>query len=122
MHLGLSYSHKFRHYSTDFPETLTFASRPEAHLFPVNLVNTDKINTDGADLIDPEVALYTVPWPFRANTPKCSSNRPATLPDLDFNGWYVEGSYFLTGESTRRLLQAAKWPLRSHLPDQQLLA
>src|SRR5262249_44660781 len=52
VHLGFSYAHKFRHYSKDNPETIQFAARPEAHLFPVNLVNTGFIPTDGADLFD----------------------------------------------------------------------
>src|SRR5215468_8171085 len=49
IHLGFSYSHKFRHFSpnSSSPETISFSSRPEAHLFPTNLVNTGMINTDG---------------------------------------------------------------------------
>lgn len=98
VHLGLSYSHRFRHDSLSTPQTLSFASRPEAHLFPVNLVNTGKLATDGADLVDPEIALVRGPFAIQgeytwAIVAQVDESNPL------FQGGYIEGSYFLTGES-----------------------
>ena len=98
IHLGLSYSYKFRDYSPQNMETLGYASRPESHLFPVNLVNTGKINTDGADLVDPEIALVRGPLAIQAEyTWALVAQEDASNPL--FQGGYIEASYFLTGES-----------------------
>ena len=93
LHLGVSYTHKFR--SND---DLTFSQRPESHLFPVNLVNTQKIETDGADLINPEIAFALGPFSVQAEYTHAFVAQ-VHQPDPQFNGFYVEGTYFLTGES-----------------------
>jgi phosphate-selective porin OprO and OprP len=98
IHLGLSYSHKFRDFTQQSQETLSFASRPEAHLFPVNLVNTGKINTDGADLVDPEIALVRGPLAIQGEY-TWALVQQADQSNPTFGGGYVEASYFLTGES-----------------------
>lgn len=112
LHLGFSYSHKFRHYAKDSPETIGFSSRPEAHLFPVNLVSTGNINTNGADLLNPEVSLVTGPFSVQGEytwalidqanlnctgTPLTCKTTQHSNPQ--FNGGYIEASYFLTDES-----------------------
>jgi phosphate-selective porin OprO and OprP len=112
LHLGFSYSHKFRHYAQDSLETIGFSSRPEAHLFPVNLVSTGNINTDGADLLNPEVSFVTGPFSLQGEytwalidqsalncngTPLVCTKTPVSNPQ--FGGGYLEASYFLTGES-----------------------
>jgi phosphate-selective porin OprO/OprP len=95
IHLGFSYSHKFRHDSND---PLDFSSRPEAHLFPVNLVDTGKMNNNGADLLDPEVALVRGPFSIQGEyTWALVQLLNHSNPTLE--GGYVEASYFLTGES-----------------------
>jgi phosphate-selective porin OprO and OprP len=111
IHLGFSYSHKFRHYAMDSQETISFSSRPEAHLFPVNLVNTGQIPTNGADLINPELALVRGPLEVQAewtyafvdqSNLSCSSATMCTHKyggNPTFNGGYFEANYFLTGES-----------------------
>ena len=112
IHLGFSYSHKFRHYSPDSQETLAYASRPESHLFPVNLVNTGNVNTNGADLLDPEIAWVHGPFSAQGeymwtlvdqSNLQCSGSPPKCttvgLSNPSFGGGYIEFSYFLTGES-----------------------
>jgi len=111
VHLGFSYKHQFRHYTKSFQDTLDYASRPESHLFPANLVNTGQVPTDGDDLIDPEIALVRGPLSFQAeytwaffdqSNLACTSATACTAsqkPDLQYNGGYLEASYFLTGES-----------------------
>ena len=115
LHLGFSYSHKFRHYAKDSQETISFASRPESHLFPVNLVSTGNIPTNGADLLNPEVAFVTGPFAIQGEYTwalidqsdlLCTSNSMGAVTCANnqhsnpmFNGGYIEASYFLTGES-----------------------
>ena len=90
LHLGFGYSHKFRH-----KENITFSQRPESHLFPVTLVNTGPINTDGVDLINPEVA-----WVFGQLSLQGEYMQSFTSqvdnPNPDFGGFYVQASYFVT--------------------------
>jgi len=121
VHLGFSYNHKFRHYSGDShttnegQETIQFLSRPESHLFPANLVNTGPIRTNGADVINPELAFVRGPVAIQGEYSRAFVNQASksctttnnqttctTLPGIsnpDFDGFYIEGSYFLTGES-----------------------
>ena len=93
LHLGLSYSHKFRH-----DTALPFASRPEAHLFPVNLVNTGNVNSRDADVINPEVAFVRGPVSVQGEYTHVFASE-VNHPNPQYDGFYVEGSYFLTGES-----------------------
>jgi len=114
LHLGFSYAHKFRNYSKDSQQTIQFASRPEAHLYPTNLVNTGFIPTNGADIFDPEVAYVHGPlalqgeymWALvQQSNLSCMvvmgkvvcTNAHHSNPQ--FGGGYIEASYFLTGES-----------------------
>jgi phosphate-selective porin OprO/OprP len=111
VHLGFSYSHKFRHYAKDSQETISFSSRGEDNEFPVNLVNTGQIPTNGADLIDPEIAFVLGPfeaqgeytWAFVDQSDlSCTSATMCTSAHHSnpvLNGGYIEASYFLTGES-----------------------
>ncbi len=93
LHLGVSYTHKFR--SND---DIAFAQRPEAHLFPVNLVNTQKLECDGVDALNPELALALGPVFLQAEYTRAFV---AQVHETDprFAAFYIEGSYFLTGES-----------------------
>jgi phosphate-selective porin OprO/OprP len=96
LHLGLSYTHKFRS-----NEDITFSQRPESHLFPVNLVNTQKVSTDGVDAVNPEVAFALGPMSVQAEYTEAFVDQ-VHASDPRFGSFYVEGSYFLTGESRAR--------------------
>jgi phosphate-selective porin OprO/OprP len=118
LHLGFSYSHKFRYYNNASQETISFSTRPESNLFPTTLVNTGFIPTDGVDLFNPEFAVAAGPFEVQGEytwalvdlaksfcstttsngmtTTKCVPNH-ASNPQ--FGGGYLEASYFLTGES-----------------------
>jgi phosphate-selective porin OprO/OprP len=95
LHLGLSYSHKFR--SESDGTTLRFRSRPEAHLSPFYYVDTGDFLTSGVDLINPELALVYGPFSFQGEYALAMVDR--SLPNPDFWGFYVYGSYFITGEN-----------------------
>ena len=95
LHLGLAYSHKFRHDSS-----LTFSQRPESHLFPVALVNTnlnmpDPIATDGVDLINPEIAWVWGQLSLQAEYQHAFVSQ-VDNPNPDFGGFYAYVSYFVT--------------------------
>ncbi len=92
VHLGLSYSHRFRN---NDPES--FSVRPEAHLAS-KIVDTGKIVSDGVNLINPELAVIYGPFSFQAEYTKAFVETPKSK-GLDFSGYYVEASYFLTGEN-----------------------
>ena len=96
VHLGFSYSHKFRD-DTD----ISFSQRPESHLFPVRLVNTGNIITDGVDLVNPEFALVVGPWSMQAEYMHAFVSQ-VDNPNPDFGGFYVYGSYFITEGDQRR--------------------
>jgi phosphate-selective porin OprO and OprP len=95
IHLGFSYAHKFRH---DMKDPINFASRPEAHLFPVNLVSTGNLTGGDADQLNPEVAFVSGPFSAQAEY-TWALVQQVNQSDPTFDGGYVEASYFLTGES-----------------------
>lgn len=91
VHLGVSYSHKFLD-GRDF----RFRSRPETHLGP-RFVDTASFAADGIDLVNPEFALVYGPASLQAEWTRAIVDTPEGS-DRNFDGWYVYGSYFLTGE------------------------
>ncbi len=99
LHLGLGYSRKFRDRNRSGAR-LRFRARPETHITDVRLANTGRFFADGADLLNPEVALVVGPFSaqgeyFYVKTDAPDSNDPR------FDGWYLFGSWFITGESRR---------------------
>jgi phosphate-selective porin OprO/OprP len=96
LHLGLSYSHLFRNENDpDFREgTRTL---PETRLTDDRLVNTDEFLTDSTDLINFEFATVKGPLSFQGEYFHAFENASA-LGDPDFWGFYLSGSYFITGE------------------------
>jgi phosphate-selective porin OprO/OprP len=93
LHLGLSYGHKFRN-----NDPVRFRQRPEAHLSPVRFVDTASFASDGIDLINPEVALVYGPFSLQGEYLHAFA-QASEAKDPDFDGVYVYGSYFLTGEN-----------------------
>lgn len=95
LHLGFSYSHKFRN-----NDPVRFRQQPEAHLSPVRFVDTKGFASDGADLVNPEAALVFGPFSLQGEYFHAFVDAP-DAGDPEFNGYYVMGSYFLTGEHRR---------------------
>ncbi|MBL7217436.1 MAG: hypothetical protein ISS62_07075 [Desulfobacteraceae bacterium] len=94
LHLGLSYTHKFRSMEDDGAE---FRSRPESRLTNVRLVNTGEFSTKGMDVINPEMAVVAGPFSLQGEYFHlfADSNESG---DPKFWGFYLYGSYFITGE------------------------
>jgi len=94
LHLGLSYTHKFRSMENMGSE---FRSRPESRLTNVRLVNTGEFSTKGEDIINPEVAVVAGPFSLQGEYFHLFADSDKT-DDPRFWGFYLYGSYFITGE------------------------
>lgn len=95
LHLGAGAY--YRHYEHD-PE-LVFSAHPEAHIVP-NLVSTGVISgTEDALLLGGELSTVWGPFHAQGEYLHVKVGRKNGLPEPNFNGWYVQTGYFLTGES-----------------------
>ena len=94
LHLGLSYSHQFRG-SEDVGEQLR--ARPESRLTDDRLVDTGEFFTDSVDLINAEFAIVNGPLSFQGEYFHVFEDADA-LGNPNFWGFYLFGSYFITGE------------------------
>jgi len=92
LHLGLSYRHAFH----DENEQIRFRQRPEAHLGP-RFVETPRFNVEDVDYFNPEVALVYGPASLQFEWMSALVDRPSG-DDIHYGGFYVFGSFFLTGE------------------------
>ena len=81
-------------------DQVRFRVRPESHVTDRRLVDTGNIlNVDDTLKYNAEVAGVFGPWSVQAEYIQTDVNRKDGSEDVDFNGWYVYGSWFLTGES-----------------------
>jgi phosphate-selective porin OprO/OprP len=89
VHLGFAYSYQDR-------DTIRFRARPEAHLSPVRLVDTEELDVDAANILDFEAAAVFGPFSIQGEY------IPAFVDgagDPTFVTYYFYASYFLTGEN-----------------------
>lgn len=92
LHLGMAVS--FRNPNGD---SIRYRQRPEAHYAP-RFVDTSTIMAESAIVLGFEAAL--VLGAFSAQTEVMWSNvDSSSSDDPDFVGFYIQGSYFITGES-----------------------
>ncbi len=103
IHTGLSYSHQ-NAFAADDPDDpfldtgFQFASKPEIHL-ATDFVDTGRFTADFANLINPELAIVYGPFSLQTEYTFAGINRKrSAIGSNDFTGFYVYGSYFLTGE------------------------
>lgn len=76
--------------------------RPELRVDPVRLVDTGNIDADGVTSYGAEFGAQYKSLYVQAEYFDISVERRASaLPDPDFSGWYVQGSWILTGEARR---------------------
>lgn len=94
LHLGLSAT-------TERPAgSVSFDTRPESLPTDVRLLRTGTIGGVGrVSQLGVEAAWVKGPVSMQAERMRSHLSRSDGLPDTDFHGWYVAGSWLLTGES-----------------------
>ncbi|MCF6168017.1 porin [Lutibacter sp.] len=93
LHLGLAYS-----YRTPDESKYSLESRPEAHLL-TSYINTGMIDlVDNVQLTGFEAALVLNPFSLQSEYIHSKVNRKKLVENYNFYGYYIEASYFLTGE------------------------
>lgn len=81
-------------------ENARFRARPEANVDGNRLIDTGSISdVDDITKYGIEAALVQGPFSLQAEYLAASVARKNGNPDADFDGYYVFGSWFLTGES-----------------------
>ncbi|MBN1918761.1 MAG: porin [Verrucomicrobia bacterium] len=94
LHLGAAYSHR------KLPgDEVRYRARPEAHL-STRFVDTGDFEAEEVDLIGVEAAAVFGPLSVQGEY-IMAAVQSAASGDPDFAGYYVEASYFLTGEHRR---------------------
>jgi phosphate-selective porin OprO and OprP len=102
LHFGVAASHRVPDQSTTLNETVTLSARAENNLSNAAAdasVSSAVTFVDDMDLFGLEAAGVYGPFSLQAEYVDLSIQRNNALPDVNFGGYYVEASYFLTGES-----------------------
>lgn len=98
LHLGIAAS-------TEAPEDkdvdqVRFRTRPESRPTNVRLVDTGNISdVNSINQLGLEAAWMSGPVSIQGEWMRSDASRGSGQPDVDFSGWYVSGSWVLTGES-----------------------
>ena len=95
LHLGAAYSYR------NPDDSIRYRQRPEAHLTD-RFVDTGSFAGDQVDLVGLEAALVDGPFSLQGEYMMADADRlSGSNSDVDFDGYYVQASYFLTGEHRR---------------------
>ncbi len=79
---------------------IRFTTRPESMPSTLRLVDTEQISdVKSINRLGIEAALVKGPLSFQSEWMYVNTKRGSGVNDVDFSGWYVTGSYFITGES-----------------------
>lgn len=82
--------------------TLTIGDRPNVRVDDGRLIEVKSItHVASADSMMAELIAAQGPWSVQGEYGRLKLNRDAGLADLDFDGFYVFGSWFATGEMRR---------------------
>lgn len=80
-------------------DVVRFKQRPESHVTDINIIDTSLVSdTSSVSKLGVELATTMGPFSAQAEYIRAHAERKG-LENLDFDGWYLETSYFLTGES-----------------------
>jgi phosphate-selective porin OprO and OprP len=90
VHLGLAFSRR------NTASTFRYRERPETHLAP-RIVDTGVFPAESLNLVGTEAALVAGPASLQGELIRAEAD-PATGPNTSFKGFYIMGSFFLTGE------------------------
>lgn len=107
LHFGVAGSHRIPDSATD---TFRFSSRAENRLSSSQAVDTGAIaSVDNVDLLGLEAAGVYGPFSMQGEYMIAEVNRGAGLANQTFDTYYVEASYFLTGESRNYVAKQGKF-------------
>ncbi|MCH8261987.1 MAG: porin [Proteobacteria bacterium] len=96
IHFGLAASRR----ETNDDNTLRFRQRPESHITEIHLVDTGKFDAESFYLLGLEAAYINGPFSIQSEYRRVeTNNKTAGNPELTASGFYVESSWFITGES-----------------------
>ena len=99
LHLGASFSHRELNRGNN---TMKLEQRPEAHTADQNLVSTGDIaGVDSFNRYGFETAFVYGAVSLQGQYLFMDIEREDHLDDLGFSGYYIEGSWFLTGEQRK---------------------
>jgi phosphate-selective porin OprO/OprP len=96
LHLGFSYNRQFINVRRSDSE-IRFSARPETYLTDRRAADTGVFFAEGVEMLNPELAWVAGPLSFQSEYFRTFIHSGETGNPV-FWGWYVQGSYFLTGE------------------------
>jgi phosphate-selective porin OprO/OprP len=95
LHLGASISYR----DSGSIDSISFSDRPESHLTNVKEISSGSVNADTNLRTVAEAAYTQGPFSLQGEYYYVDIDRDSnTLSDLNFSGYYVEGSWFLTDD------------------------
>ena len=107
LHFGVAGSRRVPDSATD---TVRIQSRPETRLASAQTVDTGNITgVDHSDLLGLEAAAVWGPASLQGEYMNASLDRQSGLRNPSFDGYYVEASWFLTGESRNYVAAQGKF-------------
>ena len=116
LHLGLAYRH-----GNPNSNRLRYRARPSAHLLP-RFVDTKSFSATSSDTIGTEFAVVNGPASIQSEFTYSSVDRPTGQRE-NFTSFYLQGSYFLTGEHRVYKSSAGEFdrvkPLQSFQPGEE---
>jgi phosphate-selective porin OprO/OprP len=115
-HFGLSGT-----YAANLPgDTIRFRDRPELRVDPTRMIDTSSFAADSALAYGPELAFNYGPFRAQGEYYIYTVDGLAGSPDADFDAWYLQASWILTGESYKYSMSKAAYSGVS--PDNPFLA
>ena len=96
IHLGVAGSWR----SSNDDDSIRFRAQPESYITDVRLVDTGTFDAKDFFRLGIEAAAVKGPFAIQTEYLRVDANRKiSSNADIDFDGYYIEGSWFLTGES-----------------------
>ncbi len=96
LHLGVNYAYR----NLDDNNTFRVRERPESHVTDRRLIDTGNFDAESLDRYAFEAMWFAGPFAVQGEYSRMSVDRVnAGNSDVNFDGYYVEGSWFITGES-----------------------
>jgi phosphate-selective porin OprO/OprP len=82
--------------------SIRFKQQPETHVSGTNIVDTGKIDfADNTLKLGAELAFVEGPFSAQAEYVWTHVDRNNGAADLDYDGWYAQAGFFITGESRK---------------------